>query len=975
LIKSFSNCGRVALRAGAASFALSVALVATPGFAQSAPNSDGQAANEQQDIVVTGSLFKRAVDTETASPVTVLSTESLAKSGITDVTEAVRSISADGAGSLSTNWGSFAGGASTVSLRNVGAGSTLTLIDGLRSVNYPLNDDGHISFVDLNSIPFSAVQEVQVLKDGASSLYGADAIGGVVNMILKKNFTGFAGAVEGGATERGDGARYRANATVGFGDYEMQGWNFYINGEYQADGRISNQDVGWPYNTKDLRSIGGKDGNSADNNLATNTVNAVVRRAEQVSLLDNFRSINPTGTYTLLGGVADCANGTFTTAGAAGGTGCKHDNLYEYGQIQPKQERYSTTARFSARLSDNIELHAVGSYARSMVDYMGNPTSVNQVQPYRGNEADATSSLVLPVWICPTGVNCADPATAGRTLNPNNPYASAYANDPKNGAARLFYLFGDIPAGSHRVNEVLRGNIGLEGSFGDGWNFKADVVAAKDTLNVDLRGVLDIAGLRKAVATGAYNFVNPSLNSQAARDMVAPNYTQNAWSSMVSFDASIAKAVTDLPGGPLQIAVGGQVRREVQYNPGPNPDLAKYTSTAASFGAHTVSAGFFEISAPVLDSLELTGSGRYDHYSEGFSAFSPKIGATFKPFEQLMLRGTWSRGFRAPSFAERDPTSGFSGGYSITLPKAYIDAHGGASAAYVLASASARGGFSGNPNLKPEKSRSFTLGAVFEPTRWLNFTVDYYNIKKTDVIVMAGEIGDAFSAYYEGRTLPDGYKLLGVADPDPEHPTALPRALLISGPYANGAAELSTGLDFSASARVKVADGIRWTSTLSSTYVFEYSTTLANGDFYTYAGTRGPAVLSSGSGTPKWRGNWQNSVQFDNLTVSATTYFTDKIKNVATDAGKPNDLSCKANLYGLGNDGTGNDFCYIDRFLYTDVNASYKVNDKFTFYVNVGNITNAKSPIAPSMGSNYLTSFHAAGVNGRTFRAGARFGF
>jgi len=137
-----------------------------------------------------------------------------------------------------------------------------------------------------------------------------------------------------------------------------------------------------------------------------------------------------------------------------------------------------------------------------------------------------------------------------------------------------------------------------------------------------------------------------------------------------------------------------------------------------------------------------------------------------------------------------------------------------------------------------------------------------------------------------------------------------------------------------------------------------------------FAGTRGPAVLSSGSGTPKWRGNWQNSLQFGQFTLSATTYFIDRIKNVAADAGTP-DLTCaNGNIYG-----TGDKFCYIKRFVYADLNASMKVNEDFTFYVNVGNVTNAKAPIAPSMGSNYLTSFHAAGVVGRTFRAGARFGF
>lgn len=967
MTKSFSRFQRIALRTGAASLALCAASVPTPGFAQAAQNDDKAPAAEQ-DIVVTGTLFRRATETETASPVTTLSSESLAKAGISDINEAVRSIAADGAGSISTNFNGFAGGGATVSLRNVGASSTLTLIDGLRSVNYPINDDGHIAFVDLNSVPFSAVQEVQVLKDGASSLYGADAIGGVVNVILKKQFNGFAGGVEAGATQRGDGSRYRVNMTAGIGDYDAQGWNFYLNGEYQSDGRISNRDVGFPYNTKDLRSIGGIDGNPADNNLATATVNAVVRRATQTDLNDPFRGASPTGTYTLLGNVADCYNGTFTVAGAAGGTGCRHNNLDEYGQIQPKQIRYSTIARLSARLSDNIEFHAVGSYARSMVDYMTTPTNIAQVQPYRGRELDNSSNIVLPVWICAAGANCA--TAADRRLNPNNPYAAAYAGDPAAGAARLYYLFGDIPTGSHRVNEVYRGNLGLSGTFGEGWNWKVDLVAAKDTLHITQRGIIDIGGLRQAVNTGAYNFVDPSQNTQAARDMVSPTFTTKAWSSMVSLDASIAKTLMDLPGGPLQLAVGGQVRREIQNNPGSNPNLDKFSSTAAAFGKHTVSAGFFEVSAPVLETLELTASGRYDNYSEGFSAFSPKIGATFKPFDQLMLRGTWSRGFRAPTFAERDPSSGFSGGYTIALPQAYIDAHGGAGSAYVTASRAARGGFAGNADLKPEKSRSFTVGAVIEPARWLSLTADYYNIKKTDVIVMAGQIGDAFLAYYNQQPLPEGYKLLAVGEPDPDFPNALPRALLISGPYANGANEISTGLDVSATARIKIADGVRLNSTINSTYVFEYSTTLYGGERMQFAGTRGPSALSSASGTPRWRANWQNSLQFDDFTLSATTYFVDRIKNVAADGGTP-DLSCaRGNTYG-----TGDKFCYIKRFIYTDVNATVKVNDRFSFYVNVGNILNAKAPIAPSLGNNYLTSWHAAGVVGRTFRAGAKFGF
>src|SRR6478736_6953484 len=123
--------------------------------------------------------------------------------------------------------GGFSAGGSAVSLRGLGVSSTLVLIDGLRSTNFPINDDGHNAYVDLNSIPFSLIDRVEVLKDGASSTYGADAIGGVVNLILKKQFVGVHGTVEGGIAERGDARHARADLTVGYGDYEGHGFNVY----------------------------------------------------------------------------------------------------------------------------------------------------------------------------------------------------------------------------------------------------------------------------------------------------------------------------------------------------------------------------------------------------------------------------------------------------------------------------------------------------------------------------------------------------------------------------------------------------------------------------------------------------------------------------------------------------------------------------------------------------------------------------
>ena len=973
------------LRSTAAPVALLIALSAGPAFAQTtaplpAESAPTQASEEGKDIVVTGSIFRRT-NTETPSPVTVLTTETLSRAGITNINDAVRSISADGAGSISTGFtNGFSAGGAAVSLRGLGVSSTLVLIDGLRSTNFPLNDDGHNAYVDLNSIPFSAVERIEVLKDGASSSYGADAIGGVVNVIMKKHFTGVSGTVEGGVTEKGDGARYRANLTAGYGDYDAKGWNFYVNGEYQKDQPIGATTRGFPYNTNDLSSIGGLDNNSGDSSLQFQSTNAVVRRATQTDPNNPFAGGAASGTYTLLGGTAQCTRGTFTVAGAAGGTGCAHDYGQEYGtrynDIQPSQERYNFSGRLSVRLSDAIEGYATGSYSHSQVTIGRAPNGIRQTQPYGASPTQSSSNpgIVLPAFVCAAGINCV--TAADRRFNPNNPYAA------EGNAARIYYAFGDIPVYSIRNNEVIRGAVGFNGDIAGDYHWRVDAVGARDNFSIENHGVLDIAGLKNAINTGAYNFVNPSLNTEAVRNTIAPVYTTPSHTSLISVDASIAKDLFALPGGNLQVAVGGQFRHETEVNNSNNPGLTKYANTSAAFGTHDVFAGYFEVNAPILDTLEVNASGRYDHYSEGFSHFSPKIGAKWTPIKQLAIRGTYSNGFRAPTFAENNPASSYAGFVTVTPPASFQLAHGGLitggntnpyAQAYSLGS-----GSTGNPNLKPEKSRSFTAGIVAEPVRNVSFTVDYYNIKKTDVIVTGPDALTARANYFAGTALPAGYTVSAVDSPDPLFPNALPRVLIINVPFVNAGSIKSSGLDFGANVTVPIADGVKFTSRLDMTYVIQYDLDPATGGkIQKYAGTLGPYELSSGAGTPRVRGNWQNTLDFGRFALTATTYYVSRIKEVAADEG--DDLSCAnakgentGNLYG-----TGNNFCYIKRFVYADVNAAFKVNDSFTFNVYVGNITGEKAPLAPASysGANYLPTWHMAGIVGRSFRAGANFKF
>ncbi|MEG3152976.1 TonB-dependent receptor [Sphingomonas sp. ZT3P38] len=956
--------------------------------------------------MVTGSLFSRA-DTATPSPVTVINAETLERAGVTNMADAIRQASADGAGSIGIGFTSgFSAGGSAVSLRNLGVSSTLVLVDGLRSANFPLSDDGHNSYVDLASIPQVNVERVEVLKDGASSTYGADAIGGVVNIITRRQFVGIQGGVEAGVSEKGDGQKYRARLLAGFGDYDSRGWNIYVGGEYEKGGTITADSRGFPFNTLDLRAIGGVDSNRADDTLGTATPDAVVTRVTQTDLNNPLAGSVANATtpaiFNSLTPLANCQFGTYSENTAARvGTACAHNMTREYVQILPKQERYAGVARFSFRVSDAIQGYVAGSYSNNKVDITLPPRAIRQNQAFGGSPATSTTNpgIVLPYFICSSGVNCA--TAADRKLNPNNPYATNLAATPAiaaANAARLYYLFGDVKAGSERTNELYRVTAGLRGTIGDSWKWNIDAGYSRDDLELIQTGFANLNGLVRAINTGSYNFVNPSLNSQAVRDSVVPPITSLSNSQETTVDASLSRSLFALPGGDLQVAVGAQYRKEKLTNRSANPNLdVPGLSTAQAYGNRDVWAGYFEINAPILDSLEVNASGRYDDYSEGFGRFSPKIGAKFSPIEQISLRGTFSKGFRAPTFAEINPLSSYSGfvGFNpSTSPDAvaFRQAHA-ANAAYT-ANYSLGRGYVGNPGIKPEKSRSFTLGAVFEPSRNVSFTVDYFNVKKSDLIVTGPQTGDAIRAYYSvaGQTFASaaaasaagcaqvaaipGYSCNVVDGADPFALNALPRLLVVNAPYVNANYDVTTGLQFGANGRFDISEDVRFETRLDLQATLKFDRHLDNGNVQHFTGTVGPADLSSGGGTPKWRGNWQNTLIMGPVSLTATTYYVGRMKGVATDQGNL-DTSCAATIY---KDATGgNSFCKINRFIYADLNATIKVNDQFSFFMFVGNFTNAGAPVYANTlyttQPNYLASWHLPGLIGRTFRAGANFKF
>lgn len=971
----------------------------TPPPAATTPEAANGQDPQAGDIVVTGSILRQKV---TASPVTVVSANALDARGVATVQDALQMLASNNGPALINSFtanGAFAGGASAVSLRGLSTNSTLVLFDGLRAAYYPLADDGSRNFVDLNTIPDDIVDRVEVLRDGASSSYGADAIAGVVNIITKRQFKGLSARAEAGIAERGYGANQRLTLTAGKGDLNADGFNAYLSGFYYRSAMVKNADLTAPRNTSDRRSIC-FNGECGPNNI-TNGLDINNRFVAFASPSDFYvrpydaTNTTPQGRFSLLNPALGCQYGpayTLTAADLAASAAnptvaCQEDNANRYGTVAPRITRFGGSARFTAKLGNASEAYLLLNFQQSSTFFNGAPAVIRAnantgiVYPRfststgAGAVAPGSGVLTLPVYVCPERVNCA--TSSNRRLNPNNPFAAL------NQVARLTGRLGDTLTENATRSRVYRAAFAINGPLlGDG-TYRVDATAMHNDLRRTTNGFVYIQHLLDVIADGTYNFVNPSQNSAAVRSYLSPESNKDATSDMYQVQATFGKPLLQLPGGSLQLGVGGSVRYEAVDAPSGNDDYNGPTQryfTLNAFGTsghRTVYSVFGELDVPVLDILDVNASGRYDHYSSGQSAFSPKVGLKFQPVRQLTLRGTYSRGFRIPSFAEANalPTTGFVPLNLVNLPNSFLQQYGvgctntttTACPAYLTGAAVGLTTLA-SPKLKPEKSRSFTAGLIFEPVRNVSITVDYYNIKKTGAITSAST-APAIAAYFAGQPIPPGFAVIPDA-PDVVFTTARPRIAFVQSNLVNSDTIKSEGVDFSATGSFDLGRGMKWTSSLEASYIINLSTSFADGSVETYAGTLGNFNLTAGSGTPRWHGSWQNSLAIDAFKLTATVNYFGGYNLSAEDQEGPG----TAGDCGLS---PGYVPCNVRRYITLDSVASVKVGNRFTFYVNVINLLDTPPPVDPVTYGGFLYNAvqGGMGVLGRQFRGGVKVSF
>ena len=668
------------------------AALAIPAAAADSLNIDDAGASRTLDAVrVTGSNIKRT-DTETANPVQVIDREQIAESGKQTTAELLRSISANtGGGSNETQNSGWSSGAAGIGLRGLSSKNTLILLNGRRLANYGFPNGGlSDTFVNINALPLVAVERIEVLKDGASAVYGSDAVAGVVNIITRQDFQGLELGGTAGVSGEGDMGTQSVKAVGGFGDLDADGWNVLFSVEAYNRERLDHSDRDLTAGG-DYRHLpgGSRSGWSAK----------------------GARFLVGGASVPLLDANGNCPQGSVLTPsapidGRAGDT-CAF-NLNDSSTLIPSTKRWQAYLTGTQRLGDNVE--AFGELLYSDLEGSSWFGSTPYFTLESGRFAlNADTGLAEPV-------SAQLPASS-----PYNPYGQDVA---------LEYTFFNLGQ-SIKTNrsKAWRALAGLRGSAGAwDWEPSADRAARSERERV-AGGFANRWALQEALASGSYNLLDPSATPQAVIDAIALSTVRPAESRLLGIDAKATRTLGELTHGSIGFAAGYEFRRENldSWNPWQiDAGLQIRPAIAEVHGERDVHAAYAELVLPLAAGLEVDAAARFDHYDDFGDAFSPKVGVRWQPAEWVVLRAAASKGFRAPSLSENSSSTMIS--YSTS---GVVDPHDPDQPGLRVSPTF----FTiGNTELEPEKTTTFNAGAVFSPWENGSLSVDYYRIKVDNVI-------------------------------------------------------------------------------------------------------------------------------------------------------------------------------------------------------------------------------------------------
>lgn len=835
-------------------------------WAQSAPAGDAQQQSEEDDIqdenlvVVTGSQIKGA-KIDDVLPVTVVNEEYIEASGASSGDELFRSIPQ--AGSVAFNEQNTTGGinsargdVASINLRDLGTGNTLMLINGRRMVLNPgFQTELLVPVVspDTNTIPPGGIRRVEVLRDGASALYGADAVAGVVNTILKDKLDG--GYVRSDYRMSDGTGLYSISVQGGMGfdfnqgrsNFTLYGYYFHENGMPASSRRYSRD--------SDRRSllVGTKfEGDSQFDNSSTNSPygsfeiqGASATSSNTTALRDDDFHIQPCSNFGDSGVPSD---GRYLKLnnGLCADNGTTIDDDLQYNidgdrDLYSAKNRYNVYALFSHEFSPSAEFYFEGSYYRS--------------KSSQDRESSALLSAV-PIGILNTAYyNPLGKATLpDGSPNPNRITQGVGRNVGAEGRNLILERYRLIDAGARRGSvdkDTYRLVAGLRGNFGN-WDYDAGLLYSQaNTLDLTKDRISNTAleaAINRTDATAYNPFNGGCLNSDTSRadlgdctpsnasalDAIRIDVFRKGETTLALADFKISNSkLFSLPGGDVGIAAGVEFRREtfkddrdprldgtITYTnivtgeffgsdvlgSSPSPDTSGNREVYSAYAETFIPLVSEDMNIPLIRSINVQLAGRFEDFSDVGSTFVPRAGASWELFNGFMLRGAWSEGFRAPNLVQVNDagTTRVNTRDDYTRCQAQIEkgiiANFGECVG--LGTVSLR---TGTNLLRPEETESINLGAVFSPQfiPGLTFTVDYWRVRQDGIVGVFGDdnaLALDLLRRLNGSTNPNVIR----RDPDQDQldlyaGTSLAPAgdvLQVLDPYLNLDSRVSKGWDF-----------------------------------------------------------------------------------------------------------------------------------------------------------------------------------
>jgi iron complex outermembrane receptor protein len=923
--------------------ALALAGLAVPAVAQTAA---------PQRVEITGSIIKR-IAAEGALPVQVIGREELERQGLTSAEQVVLWLSTNGNGldNLASNADVVGGaqrgnnGATSANLRGQGSNATLILLNGRRVAAHGLNG----GVVDLNQIPMAAVQRIEVLKDGASSIYGTDAIGGVINFILRTDYRGASVQASADITEAGGGNIYRTSVIGGFGDLDRQGFNVMAT-----------------LSARDHKALRGDERAFVNTFQPNRGLSVDTRGTPFATIFPLSGTLFPSATSTVLpfvpGSTTQRASGGLNVLDLPGAEGCASiDGQAAYDQLLWNTPSAALSCAWDTGRAAVLQqpLRETNLVGRATVKF-GQHLLTAEVMASQADSAKRFSNVQLTPNTTTQQLrfprNTASQAAYDAVFNRLLAAFPSQITEAQRGQP-LAYRWRCIECGPREITtttDTQRLALTAEGPLVGGWEYRAGLIQATSEAKSALGGGYYYRGTTSTGASDGGPGIIPALNSGRINVFLFPGQTQSADGlaaleeasargvvlyggkfTMQQVDASVSGALGKLPGGDVMAAVGVDLRTEkYRFNGDERAAAAQRVIIAAPFDQANVLAGverdvkavYGELLLPITRQFETTLSLRRDEYTGFGATTNPKVSARWRPADQFLMRGSYSTGFRVPTFNQLyngsaeslytgtalvDPLTCPSGRPNTTDPGcAFIDR-----AANIING--------GKPDLGPEEAKMGSVGFIWEPTANFSVGVDWWSIQRTGTIqiLTLTQLIDNYALFPE-RFIRDGSGALTAVDQrwiNAGETETAGLELTLRGAFAAMGAKWTAGLDgtYLLKKRSRVVPSAPWSASEIGQFSFAGDLGLRwkHSAFVSYA--RGPW---SGMVTQVYRGGYNDQV----------------LPGVAAGAVTPPDWKPKVDAYTTYN-----------------LSASYSGIRNLTLTALVKNIFDRDPPFAITYDSNF----------------------